>query len=266
MSTLSGCARCRDFADRSALLASLRIATLRCAGARPREISALGPLYLMTHSESVFERICREVGYEVERPLLRCREGIKTADFEITASGQCLIAEVEELRPNRDDMRQIQAMQDGIPVGGGCTIGARPRKHIRRAAEQLKPYAHRGVPMLVVLYDNVRVGNTRVAYPMFYLQSHDIDAAMYGDRVAYVSLVTRSRTRPDGNGGRRTCTANEKNYVSAVAVISDHDDKTVLFYHNCFARVPLAAPLFRGENFFHLQKVAWEPWRWSAID
>jgi hypothetical protein len=219
----------------------------------------------MTYSESAFERICRDVGYDVEQPRVRCRHGIKTADFVITTGFSSVIAEVEELRPNRDDLRQINAMQRGEAVGGGCTIGARLRNHIRRAAEQLKPYADQGVPIIVVLYDNVRVGNTRVAYPMFYLQPHDIDAAMYGDRVAYVSLATRSRMQPDRNGGRRTCTANEKNYISAVAVISDHDDKTMFFYHNCFAKVPLAAPLFRGEKFFHLQKVAGEPWRWDEM-
>ena len=74
---------------------------------------------------------------------------------------------------------------------------------------------------------------------MFYLRRHDIDAAMYGDRVAYISLATRSRLQPDRNGGQRTCTANQKTYISAIAVISDPDDKTVLFYHNCFASVPL---------------------------
>ena len=216
----------------------------------------------MTHSETVFERICREAGYEIEQPVLRSRDGIKTADFVITVNGRCVIAEVEELRPNRDDLRQINAMQRGESVGGGCTIGARPRKRIRRAVEQLKPYADRGVPLRVILYDNVRAAKTRVAYPMFYLQRHDIDAAMYGDRVAYISLATRSRLQPDRNGGQRTCTANQKTYISAIAVISDPDDKTVLFYHNCFASVPL----FRGENFFHLQKVAGEPWQWSVLE
>jgi hypothetical protein len=90
-----------------------------------------------------------------------------------------VVAEVDGLRPNRDDLRQIRSVQDGAPIGGGCTIGARPRQDIRVAARQLKPYATEQIPLLVVFYDNVRVGNIRVAYPMFYLQPHDIDAAMY---------------------------------------------------------------------------------------
>jgi hypothetical protein len=176
------------------------------------------------------------------------------------------MVEVEELRPNRDDIRQIRETESNSFTGGGCTIGARPRQHIRRAAHQLKPYAAEAIPLIITLYDNVRIGKTRVAYPMFYLQPHDIDAAMYGDRTAYISLATGRRSVPDRNGGKRTCTASEKDYISAVAVISDHDDATVFFYHNSFAKVPLRPPLFRGEAFLHFVKVVDQPWKWTASE
>jgi|SRR4030095_4524156 hypothetical protein len=218
----------------------------------------------MTHSERVFEQICRNAGYDIERPVLRNRERVPTADFVVSTPAFRLV-EVEELRPNEDDLRQIDSIRRGEMSVGGCTIGARPRQHIRRAARQLKPYSAQGIPLVVVLYDNVRVGDIRVAYPMFYLQPHDIDAAMYGDRTAYISVATCLPGRPDRNGGRRTCTAKEKNYISAVAVISDHDDTTVIFYHNQFADSPLASPAFRGGNFFHLQKVPDEPWNWIPL-
>jgi hypothetical protein len=220
----------------------------------------------MTHSETIFELACRRAGYEIRRPALRDLDGVKSADFIIRSGDLCVVAEVEELRPNREDLREIRASQNGEPIGGGCTIGARPRQHIKRAARQLKPYAIERVPLLIVLYDNVRLGNTRVAYPMFYLQPHDIDAAMYGDRTAYVSTATSRRSKPDQNGGKRTCTATEKTYVSAVAVISDADDQTLIFYHNCFAAVPLVPPFFRGPNFFHVAKAVGEPWKWVSQD
>jgi hypothetical protein len=220
----------------------------------------------VTHSERVFDEICQRAGYAVERPSLRDREGVATADFIVRSGSAVAVVEVEELRPNQDDIRQIREMEANNFAGGGCTIGARPRKHIRRAARQLKPYAAENIPLVIALYDNVRIGKTRVAYPMFYLQPHDIDAAMYGDRTAHISIATSGRARPDRNGGKQTCTASEKNYVSAVAVISDHDDATVIFYHNRFAKVALRAPLFRGKNFFHLAKVIGEPWKWAALD
>jgi len=219
----------------------------------------------MTHSETVFERVCQNAGYYIEKLALRDRERVPTADFIVSTSNFRLVAEVEELRPNEEDLRQIDSIRRGKMTPYGSTIGARPRQHIRRAARQLKSYSAHGIPLLVVLYDNVRVGDIRVAYPTFYLQPHDIDAAMYGDRTAFISAATCAPTGPDRNGGRRTCTANEKKYISAVAVISDHDDATVIFYHNQFADVPLTPPAFRGSNFFHLQKVPDEPWKWIPL-
>jgi hypothetical protein len=46
----------------------------------------------------------------------------------------------------------------------------------------------------------------------------------------------------------------------------EYDDLSVIFYHNRFATVPLEAPVFRGENFHHLQKVPDEPWKWIALE
>jgi hypothetical protein len=228
------------------------------------------PATLMaTHSEAVFEKICINAGYGVVRPVLRDAEGVATADFIVSTSTTEVIVEVEELRPNRDDLRQIREMENGGCTGGGSTIGQRARIHLRRAARQLKPYSSQKIPLIVALYDNVRVGRTRVAYPMFYLQPHEIDAAMFGDRTVYVSLASAGviQTRPDINGGRQTLTPTQKTYVSAVAVISDADDSTVIFYHNHFASRPLTPDLFVGQNFFHLRKPTPSnaaPWQWVA--
>ena len=219
----------------------------------------------MTHSEAIFERICRNAGYDVERPALREVEGVPSADFVVWTSAFRVIAEVEELQPNVDDLRLIDSIRRGEMAAYGSTIGARSRKHIRRAARQLKPYSAQGIPLLVVLYNNVRVDDVRAAHPTFYLEGHDIDAAMYGDRTAYISVATCAPTGPDRNGGKRTCMAKEKKHISAIAVISDHNDATVIFYHNQFADVPLAPPAFRDSSFFHLQKVPDEPWKWIPV-
>jgi len=212
----------------------------------------------------VFEGICRNAGYQTQRPVLQDREGVPTADFVVSTSGFRLAAEVEELRPNKDDLQRIDATRRGKMPAYGSTIGARSRQHIRRAARQLKPYSVHGIPLLVVLYNNVQLAGIRATHP-FHLESHDIDAAMYGDRTAYISIATCVPTGRDRNAGRRTCTAKEKKYISAVAVISDHDDTTMTFYHNQFANVPLKPPAFRGNNFFHFRKVPDEPWKWVPL-
>lgn len=63
----------------------------------------------MTHSEEIFELICRNAGYEIEHLDVRDREANPSADFVIGGGDFRLIAEVEELRPNKDDLRQISA-------------------------------------------------------------------------------------------------------------------------------------------------------------
>jgi len=100
----------------------------------------------------------------------------------------CIIAEIEELTPNPDDLRQIREMRDTGSSSGGSVIGARAHAAIRHAAMQLREHQATEVPMIAVLYDNVRTPEGRVGYPMFYLEAHHIDAAMYGDGVVYVPL------------------------------------------------------------------------------
>src|SRR5207249_12049328 len=101
--------------------------------------------------------------------------------------------------------------------------------------------------------------------PMDHLMPWHIDAAMYGDRVVHVALAPGVSVRPDRYGGGRTFTRERKTYISAVAVISDHDDRTVIFYHNCFAERPLPRAFFSGPQFYHLQKeqeIPGKPWEW----
>src|SRR4029077_16423149 len=132
-----------------------------------------------TRSEELFAAICDRHGYDVEKLHTRSRNGLKTADFAIMTPYGRIIAEVEELKPNRDDLRQIREMKETGTTNGGGTIASRARAAIRHAADQLKHHCDQRVPMIAVLYDNVRTPDGRVGYPMYYLEHHHIDAAMY---------------------------------------------------------------------------------------
>lgn len=220
-----------------------------------------------TLSEELFNRICLRHGYTVQK--ITVREDRKTADFYVDTPQGRIVAEVEELRPNDDDLRQIKEMKNFGTTGGGCTIGARARNSIRHAAKQLRDHAEEGLPMIAVLYDNVRTGDGRVAYPMFYVEPHQIDAAMYGDRQAHISLHTGKASCPDSSGGSRTMTMREKRYVSAVSVISDWDDETFLTFHNSFADSPLTPEIFYDSKCHHFRKGAdpyAEPWKWHRVE
>ena len=61
----------------------------------------------------VFERICRNAGYQTQRPVLRDREEVPTADFVVTTSGFRLAAEVETFGPNKDDLQRIDSTRRG---------------------------------------------------------------------------------------------------------------------------------------------------------
>jgi hypothetical protein len=218
-----------------------------------------------TRSEQLFAAICTRQGYQLEKLPTRSEQRLKTADFAVQTPYGRIVAEVEELTANRDDLRQIREMKESKRTSGGTIIGARARTALRHAAVQLRDHLEEQVPMVAVLYDNVRTSDGRVGYPMYYLEPHHIDAAMYGDRVAFVSLGGGALPRSDRSGGGRTTTKNERNYLSAVAVISDLDDETLLVYHNYHAVIPLAAEIFsddRCRHFWKRQDPHGEPWTW----
>ena len=222
-----------------------------------------------THSECLFQKICARHGYEVTRLEPQPHLARQTADFLVTANGLAFFVEVKELTPNRDDLRQIREMKDtGITSGGG-NIGARAREAIKEASAQLRPYKSRNLPLLIVLYDNVRTADGRVAYPMCYLESHCIDAAMYGDLVVTVPIRSGTARTTDRSGGGRTMTDTTKTYISAVAVISDWDDESFLIYHNCFAENQFPRTVFNDSKCYHLEKRGTpfaEPWKWYAVE
>jgi hypothetical protein len=207
-----------------------------------------------THSERVLWKICIGCGYEIESLPTREKLGLRTADFIISHAGNSFIAEVEEIRANEDDLKQIHELKEKHFTAGGGIIGARARHHIRDAADQLKAHSNEKIPLVIFLYNGIRKTAGNGVWPMAYLESYNIDAAMYGNMVVHVALSPGAVRRPDRNGGKRTLTATEKTYVSAVAVISDYDDRTIVFYHNHFAAAPLPRNFFIGPSFFHLEK------------
>ncbi len=212
-----------------------------------------------TKSERLFATICEREGHGVEKLPESRTLGVKVPDLRITTSSGQLFAEVKELRANEDDLKASHAFKTKGICLDSSSIGANAREHIRAAARQLKRQAQESCPLIVVLYNNMKDDGVTHHAPMFRLAAMDIDAAMYGSWVTHVpvgptDLVADAPRRPDNNGPGRTTTAEEKRYISAVAVVSDGDDETVLFYHNTFADVPLQQSWFRNEKCRHLFK------------
>jgi hypothetical protein len=221
-----------------------------------------------THSESVFAHICARHHYVATKLATRSSVERKTADFLVTTPGEKFIAEIEELQPNRDDLRQIREMKEKNWTHGGGVIGSRARSAIRHAALQLRSHKEEGVPLIVVLYNNIKTTDGRAGHPLSHLEGYHIDAAMFGQRVVNVPLVPNVAPKPDRSGGGRTMTPQWKTYISAVAVISDWDDETIIVYHNCFAQRPFPTALFTDGKSVHFEKRGepyTEPWIWHKL-
>jgi len=218
-----------------------------------------------TKSEELFAAICDRHEYEVTKLPTRSDQFLKTADFSVSTPYGRIIAEVEELTPNDDDRRQIREFKETNKTHGGGTVGARARRAIRHASIQLRDHTDEQVPMIAVLYNNLKTEDGPVPYSMCNLESFHIDAAMYGFRVVHVALKKGVTPRPDRSGGGRTTTASEKTYLSAVAVISDWDDQRLFVYHNHFAKYPLPVEIFSDDLCRHFKKGTHpyqEPQKW----
>jgi hypothetical protein len=224
---------------------------------------------MKTHSEKVFESICSAAGYVVESLPVRNKEALRTADFRISSGCTSFIAEVEEICANKNDLHQIQQFQKNRSATIEGRIGSRARKHIREAADQLKAHVEEQIPLVIVLYNNIRPKEGLFGWPCIYLEPHDISAAMFGDRIVHVPLGENTRARPDKYGGGRTLTADQRLYISAVAVISDYNDSSIDFYHNHFASIPLPRIFFDGPQFDHFIKsreLSARPWAWERSE
>ena len=222
-----------------------------------------------TNSEKIFASICRRHGYEAVKLPPRSKAAHKTADFRVTTSSGKFTAEIEELCPNKDDLRQIREMKERGFTSGGGEIGSRARNAIRHASVQLRSHRQEAVPLLIVLYNNIRTADGRAEPPLSHLEGYQIDAAMFGDLVVHVPMNPTAPTRPDRSGGGRTMTAKEKTYISAVAVISDWDDESIIVYHNCFAERQFPTTIFTDAKCYHYHKRGepyTQPWTWHKAD
>ena len=222
-----------------------------------------------TTSEELFVAVCRRQAYTVSKLDTASGRNGRTPDFLVSTPVGDVVVEVKELRPNAEDRRYIQRMMDEHHASHGGTVGARARKAIRDGAAQLKRRCSTQLPMLVVLYDNVKTADGRVGMPMSFTELYHIDAAMYGYTVTHVPLQPGAvATAPDKAGGGRLMTETEKRYVSGVGVLSDWDNATLYVFHNFFASHPLRVDMFADHKCFHYVK-AGHPWsapgKWQKI-
>jgi len=217
---------------------------------------------IKTKSEILFERFCQENGMACEKIAVSLS---KTADYEIKVKSKTMICEVKELTPNAEDKRLRKELDEKGSTGiHERKISGRLSKKIMKAAEKLKQYKNRNVPLIVAFYDNILFNGGRVQKT---IDRRDIDQAMYGIDTGYYLMSARGiRFNGFRHGQNKRMTTTEKNYVSAVFVLKESDDGIKLeIYHNYFALFKIDMSVFNFPNirqFYHKN----EPGKCSVND
>lgn len=211
---------------------------------------------MKTKSEILFEDYCKNLHY-VCNPIIAGSDRGKTPDYEVVANGR-VIVEIKELTPNKDDERQAKELRQQRWTSGGGIPGKRIYDHIKAAASQLKRYRDSAIPCVLLLYDNIVVDGMRPHIPNSLLGSAFIDFAMYGLQTVFLSSEEESQLVriPDGRGGRRQMTIDERTYISAVAVLYEESNAApfIVSYHNFFAKESLPFDIFAGPRDRHFVK------------
>jgi hypothetical protein len=203
-----------------------------------------------TKSEELFKKYCRDQSYQTEKIL----EGAeKTPDFKVTTPQGQIIAEIKEVCPNDEDIKDAS--------GNGGTrvkiLGKRVGEKIKQGTR--KKYPDHEIPRVIVLYDNIVVSGIRPMYPNFFLSPADIAFGMYGeltttilyDKAAGKILGTRNEL-----GKNQHLRMERSQEASAVCLLTDIFDENTPFlytYHSVFAAHPLSRQIFCGPNDKHFR-------------
>lgn len=184
-----------------------------------------------TLSEALFKQHCASRGVECRR----IAEGAtKVADFELSLASGTTIAEVKQLDPNKHDLAREAAMRDG-QVGSGHAPTSRLRNVLADAYKQIKPYSSRGLPAIVVCYNN--------AGALTFIDNFTVTRAMFGGMAVYIALGEDGCIHQTGQGftGQRKVTRNTCRGISAVCALSTPFKGTtkLVAYHNPYAANPL---------------------------
>jgi hypothetical protein len=164
-------------------------------------------------SHQTFERFCVLKGIRAEQIP---RAATPTPDYKVWIGPNRYVVELKQLDPNVEDEQQRRELETAGQTAWMCTTaGGRARSKVGKAKRQLASSAQRGVPTLLVLFDNTGLHTLGV-----HIDPYAIMAAMYGGVPG---------------GGRM---------ISAVGVLFPyHPDPCkapyLVLYHNDSADVPL---------------------------
>ena len=204
---------------------------------------------MMTASELIFERFCRERDIDFKR--IEPGE-TRTPDYEICLASGPVAVEIKQLEPGADDRELLRILRSGRAVSHWVNMG-RARLALLDGAKQLRAYARGVMPGIVVLFDTA--GGL-----LGYLDADSIGHSMYGPRqVHFVDADGQDvEVVGVGLGGRRVATEQHNTTLSAAGVLRLFQDGRISLavFHNCHAALTL--------NPDHLRVLDVEHFVWAS--
>ena len=207
---------------------------------------------MATKSEQLFQACCENRGYEAR---VISPGGSKSADFEVASGPIRFIAEVKQLDLGPDDRTRLRELRT-VGHTGGTLKPSRVRRAIAEAADQLKEYRSRRIPLLVVMYDNIIISGERPLIRNYLFQPTQLEWAMYGLHVVRLNVSGSGDVTYAGDhrGGGRHFQSEDREYVSAVSVMTDdHSGINLNVFHNFLAEHPFPCSFFSGANDHHFR-------------
>lgn len=195
-------------------------------------------------SELHFQRYCDLRGYDCRRIDESKQPRVRSPDYEVFINTQRVIVEVKELIANQEESRNWRKTWSDEIVVHGREPGKRARQHIETAVGQIRPYAQKGDPTVVLLYDNIFIDGRRPYPPLSLMDPlgpYDIDVALFGLQTANLRFHPNGSSESLKDARSRRRKVHDREYITAVSVLYEHPIDTSLFmatYHNFFALVP----------------------------
>lgn len=187
---------------------------------RPRSDQPTG---LLTESESIFEKYLERNGLSFERVPVASSP---RPDYLVMSGAGTLAFEVKELSSDKN------FKADSFSVSSR-TVGNHIRDKIVKARKQIRFGADRGIPSILVIYNNID------PLQMFGTEEHDFKAAMYG---AHTLSIDKSSGKIVNSFQGRNASFTEENrtYFSALARLSTFNSQIRLtLFENIFAAVSI---------------------------
>jgi len=196
----------------------------------------------MNESEYLFKEYCSQKNINYGRIVEG--EG-KSPDFWIELGNNKIVVEVKQIDPNAEEREVLNIPPEelsGEEVYHWGMPGERIRNKITSCLPQLKTFANRIHPTLLVIYDNIKCHGIQM-WPEL-TDENAVKVAMYGIETVLIS----PEVAPEGeakiihrwHGHRRRLTAEHNTTLSGIAMLEKHNGLISLqVYHNYYAANPL---------------------------